>query len=68
VEKYHARVSTQLENDRRKLQVMMPFGEQWEGLNKRLNASAVCSTTIFNINILALGPTKGNHRSAETTP
>jgi len=37
VEKYHARVSTQLQNDRRKLQVMMPFGEKWELLNKRQN-------------------------------
>jgi hypothetical protein len=41
VEKYHARVSTLLQNDRRKLQVMMPFGEKWELLNKRQNASAV---------------------------
>jgi hypothetical protein len=39
--KYYERVSSELQNDRRKLQLMMPFGEQWERLNQRVNASAV---------------------------
>jgi hypothetical protein len=62
IEKYYTRVSGQLGDDRRKLQIMMPLGNQWE-------ASAVqywrYSTITFSTNILALGPDVRDNCSRE---
>ena len=38
VEKYHEEAVEQLGSDRRKMQVLLPFGEQWTALRDEVNS------------------------------
>jgi len=41
IEKYHKDVSDKLGSDRKELQVLLPFGRQWQDMHTRLNVSNI---------------------------